>query len=300
VPAHKSRVNDYANILDPGQRADLEAQLRAYEKETRHQIAVLTVRSLEGESIESYSLRVAKAWALGQKGLNNGVLLTVAPNERKVRIELGKGMSRYVSDTQAQEIISEMLVSFRAGDIGRGVQLGVTQLMKACRAYKLNKGIYAKTQPMKQGALVPALVAISLLGLPAQAAAPAETVGALLLRLQEQSAAPFVQHCGTQVPDLKRPLETEYSRFKNRFRKATASLRAGIGTNPQLTKPASRELVKQFEEMGAQSLAQARQLEARTFCLRLKDNLSHATQESIQKNMQSAFAEYTAAARQGR
>jgi hypothetical protein len=261
---------------------------------------VLTVRSLEGESIESFSLRVARAWALGQKGLNNGVLLTVAPNERKVRIELGKGMSRYVSDAQAQEIISDMLRSFRAGDIGRGVQLGVTQLMKACRAYKFRKGVHAKAQPIKQAVLALALAAISVLALPAQAATPAETVGALLLRLQEESAAPFIQHCGAKVPDLKRPLETEYSQFKKRFRKATASLRAGISTNPELSKPASRELIRQFEEMGAQSLAQARQLEARTFCLRLKDNLSHATQESIQKNMQSAFAEYTAAARQGK
>jgi uncharacterized protein len=139
VPAYKGRVNDYAAILDAKQRASLEKRLREYEKETRHQIAVLTVVSLEGESIESYSLRVANAWALGRKGLDNGVLLTVAPRERKVRIELGKKMSLYVSNVQAQGVIDDMLVSFRAGDLEGGVLVGVNRLMEVCRAYKLRK-----------------------------------------------------------------------------------------------------------------------------------------------------------------
>jgi len=145
-----------------------------------------------------------------------------------------------------------------------------------------------------------ALVAVSLAALPARAEAPAETVGALLLRLQEESAAPFVQYCGTKAPNLKRSLEAEYSQFRKRFRKATAPLRAGIKTNQELSKPASRELIRQFEEMGAQSFTQTQQLDPRTFCRTLKDNLSHATQESIQENMRSAFAEYTVAARQNR
>jgi hypothetical protein len=140
-----------------------------------------------------------------------------------------------------------------------------------------------------------ALVAISSLALPARAEAPVETVGLFLLRLQEESAAPFVQHCGATVPELKQSLEAEYLRFRKRYRKATAPLRAQLGSNEELSKPASRELIQQFEEMGAQSLAQARKLDARPFCLTLKDNLSNATEKTIEKNMQNTLAHYTAA-----
>lgn len=133
-----------------------------------------------------------------------------------------------------------------------------------------------------------------------QVEAAAETVGALLLRLQEQSAAPFIQYCGAKAPELKRSLETEYSRFKKKFQMATAPLRTQIGANPELAKPASRDLIRQFEEMNAQSFTQTQSLDPRSFCLSLKNNLSNATADSIQKNMRSAFAEFTAAARQGR
>jgi hypothetical protein len=146
-----------------------------------------------------------------------------------------------------------------------------------------------------------AFAALVLLAtLPARAAAPTETVGALLLRVQEESAAPFIGYCGTKVPDLKRSLQSEYSRFTKRFRKATGPLRAQIGTSAELSRPATPELIKQFEGMASQSFAQAQQMEPRAFCSGLKDNMSQATPESMLKNMQSAFAQYAAAARQGR
>jgi hypothetical protein len=144
------------------------------------------------------------------------------------------------------------------------------------------------------------ILAISALTLPARAEAPVESVGLFLLRVQEESAAPFVQHCGAKVPELKQSLEAEYLRFKKRYRKATAPLRAQLGTNEELSRPASRELIEQFEEMGAQSLAQVRELDARPFCLTLKDNLSNATEKTIQQNMQSTLAHYTAAVRHSR
>jgi hypothetical protein len=144
------------------------------------------------------------------------------------------------------------------------------------------------------------LVAALTLASPVLAATPAETVGALLLRLQEQSAAPYIQHCTAKVPELRRPLETEYSRFRKKFQKATASLRAGLGKNAELSKPASRELIAQFEQMNKESLAQSRALDPHSFCTQLKDNLSNATEKSIRESMQSAFAQYTALARQSR
>ena len=138
VPRLIGRVNDYANILTSPEHADLEARLAAYEKETTHQIVVLTVPSLRTETIESFSLRVANAWKIGRKDLDNGVLVTVAPNDRKARIELGYGMNRFVSDTTAQQILADSMVpQFRAGRFGHGIELGVERLMEVCRAYKV-------------------------------------------------------------------------------------------------------------------------------------------------------------------
>ena len=147
-------------------------------------------------------------------------------------------------------------------------------------------------------AFVLSFVAVSSLALPAQA--PAETVGLLLLRLQEQSAAPLVQHCVAEVPELKRPLEVEYSQFTKRFRKAAVPLRARIKANKELSKPASPELIRQFKMMDPEFLTQFRSTDPHVACARLKENLSKATEQSIQRNMESAFAQYTALARQSR
>ncbi|MFO1401707.1 MAG: TPM domain-containing protein [Steroidobacteraceae bacterium] len=140
VPAHVGRVNDFAHLLPEGDRAVLERTLAGYEEETSHQIAVLTVSSLKGESIESYSLRVANTWRLGRKGLDDGVLVTVAPSERAVRIEVGVGMSRYVTDADAKDVISRsMIPAFRRGDMAGGIKSGVERLLILCRAYRVDR-----------------------------------------------------------------------------------------------------------------------------------------------------------------
>ena len=152
---------------------------------------------------------------------------------------------------------------------------------------------------MKALSLALVLGAASLPPLTSQAASSVETVGALLLRVQEESAAPLVRHCVERLPDMKRPLEGEYARFRKRFRKATASLRAGIGSAPELSKPATPDLIREFEAMGAQDVAQTAALDPLAFCSSLKENLSKATRESMQKSMESAFAQYKAVARRG-
>ena len=144
------------------------------------------------------------------------------------------------------------------------------------------------------------MVVVPTLALTAAAKPPVENIGSLLLRLQEGSAAPLVQHCVARVPALKGPLETEYSRFRKKFQKATAPLRTRIGANAELSKPAPRELVQQFEAMDVEMLAEIRKLEPQNYCPRLRSNLAGATIESIRKNMESAFAQYTAVARQNR
>src|SRR5512135_2730718 len=91
IPFLAGRVNDTAGILSPATIRELEGMLKAHEDSTSNQVAVLTIRTLDGEPIESYSLRVAEAWKLGQKGKDNGALLLVASGDRKVRIEVGSG-----------------------------------------------------------------------------------------------------------------------------------------------------------------------------------------------------------------
>ena len=140
IPRFSSWVNDYAGVLTSKDRAALEETLAAYENETTHQIAILTVASLEDESIESFSLKVANAWGLGHKRIDNGVLITLAMSEHAVRIELGTGMNRYVSNSDARGIVdSTMLPAFRRGDIAGGLKRGVERLLEACRAYKVPK-----------------------------------------------------------------------------------------------------------------------------------------------------------------
>ena len=91
-PPPDQRVNDYAGALDPADRDRLEQLLAARETTSRNQVVVAIFRSLEGESLEDYSIRLAKAWRIGQKGLDNGVIFLVFLDDRKMRIEVGYGL----------------------------------------------------------------------------------------------------------------------------------------------------------------------------------------------------------------
>ena len=136
MPALGGRVTDLAQLLMPEQRSALEAQLRAYEVETTHQIAVLTIPSLGGQTIEAFSLTTAREWRLGRAGYDNGILVTLAPAERGVRIELGRGLQRFVSNDDVRAIIDEaMLPSVRSGAYADGLQQGLGRLMEVARRY---------------------------------------------------------------------------------------------------------------------------------------------------------------------
>jgi uncharacterized protein len=155
VPRLTGHVNDLAAILSAGARKDLEGTLVRYEAETTHQIAVLTVATLGGEPIDQFSLRVAKTWRLGRQRFDNGVLLTIAPAEHRVRIELGDGMARFVSNAQAGAIIASMTPDFRSGDYDSGVRLGLDELMQACRAYRVDHRVPATTVGQRLVAGIP-------------------------------------------------------------------------------------------------------------------------------------------------
>ena len=126
VPPLTGRVVDQAGILSPATETALAELLEAHEAETSNQLAVLTVTSLLGEPIESFSLRVAETWALGTAENDNGVLLTVAVEDRELRIEVGDGLESTLTDALASRIIRhEIVPEFRAGDFEAGVLAGV-------------------------------------------------------------------------------------------------------------------------------------------------------------------------------
>ncbi|HLH88251.1 MAG TPA: TPM domain-containing protein [Xanthobacteraceae bacterium] len=129
-PALTGRVVDEADILDPATRSALAAILAGLEEKTSDQIVVATVPSLQGDSIEVYANRLANRWGLGQKDKNNGVLLLVAPSERKVRIEVGYGLGSTLTDGVAKYIIDQaILPRFRSGDMTGGVTAGITDIV---------------------------------------------------------------------------------------------------------------------------------------------------------------------------
>jgi uncharacterized protein len=130
LPTLSGRVVDAAQVLDPGVRADLVAKLRAFEARTSHQLAIATVSSLQGRSVEDYANRLFRVWALGGKDKNDGVLLLVAPTERKLRIEVGYGLEGVLTDALAKVIIDDfMLPQLRAGKVGAAVTVGAEQII---------------------------------------------------------------------------------------------------------------------------------------------------------------------------
>lgn len=126
VPYLSGRVVDEAGILSPQAKQTISRISEAREKAIGDQIVVLTMKSLDGESIEGFATRVFETWKLGQKGKDNGVLVIVAPSERKMRIEVGYGLEGTLTDAAASRIIREaMTPKFKAGDFDGGVVAGV-------------------------------------------------------------------------------------------------------------------------------------------------------------------------------
>ena len=120
---------DAAHILSPKVEADLTAQSQALETKTGRQFVVATVPTLQGESIESYGYQLGRTWQIGQQGKDNGVVLIVAPKERKVRIEVGRGLEPQLTDALSKLIIENaILPAFRRGDFPAGVKAGVRDI----------------------------------------------------------------------------------------------------------------------------------------------------------------------------
>lgn len=141
MPKLSGWVNDTAGVLTAAQRERIAGTLEKYQKETQHQIVVLTIPSLGEEGIEAFSLRTANAWGRGNKGVDDGILVTLAMKERRARIELGKGMQRFISDADAKTIMdTDMTPLFSKGDISGGLERGLERLMDEGRRFVVEIG----------------------------------------------------------------------------------------------------------------------------------------------------------------
>jgi uncharacterized protein len=127
LPALQTRVTDLTATLDATQRGRLEAQLAAIERAGRAQVAVLLLPTTQPETIEQFGIRLAEAWKIGRKGADDGLIIIVAKDDRKMRIEVGYGLEGKLPDAIASRIVNErMAPAFRQGDFFGGLQAAIT------------------------------------------------------------------------------------------------------------------------------------------------------------------------------
>jgi uncharacterized protein len=169
-PELTGRVVDEAGLLSADQRAELGQRLKALEDKTGRQLVVVTLKSLQGQEISDYGYQLGRHWGVGQKGQNTGVLLIVAPEERKVRIEVGYGLEPILTDALSSTIIQgKMLPKFRTGDMAGGVvdgadaiaeQLGLDDAEARQRVAEAAAQQYRAVHDRRSGSPIGALFAL--------------------------------------------------------------------------------------------------------------------------------------------
>ena len=157
-PAPDRRVNDYAGALTPTERDRLEARLAARERQSANQVVVAVFRSLRGESLEEFSVRLAQTWRIGRKGLDNGVVFVIFLDDRKMRLEVGYGLEATLTDAVAASIVRDVVAPrFREGRLADGIAAGLDAIEAAIA------GTY--TTPAGRPAGRPAVPGVALVGL---------------------------------------------------------------------------------------------------------------------------------------
>jgi len=147
VPALKGRVNDYASVLSTETENKLEETLSALESSDSTQVVVLTIPSLEGEVPEQFSIKVAEEWEIGQKNKDNGAILLISKNDRKIRIEVGRGLEGKLTDLLSGRIIQhEIVPKFREGNFDGGVEAGVNAIVSVVHGEYTSSGSDARPQ----------------------------------------------------------------------------------------------------------------------------------------------------------
>lgn len=163
-PKTEFLVNDYASILQSGERAQLENYLRRFADSSSTQIAMVLIPSLEGEEIFDYSMRWAQTWGIGQEGKNNGVLVFVALQERKIRIQVGYGLEGVLTDAFTKRVIEEVMKpSFKAGNYYEGLSLASQYLVKAARGEYKNENFGKKSKRTGVGSIMVLLIILAVL-----------------------------------------------------------------------------------------------------------------------------------------
>lgn len=146
-PALSGRVVDEGQMLTPATREQLTQSLQAHEKATGEQVVVVTVPDLQGMPIEDYGYQLGRAWGIGQKDKNNGALLIVARDDRKLRIEVGYGLEDRLTDAQASVIINQIITpAFKTWDYNQGISDGVGAILQVLGGTALAEPAYASSQ----------------------------------------------------------------------------------------------------------------------------------------------------------
>jgi uncharacterized protein len=168
VPPLRAHVNDEADMLSPGAEAALEQKLTAYEQRSQQQFALLTIDSLDGDALEDFSIRVVEAWKLGKKGKDDGLLLLVVKNDRKLRIEVGYGLEGDVTDAFSARVIRNVLTpALRAGKAEQGIDQAFDVLMKKASGEAVPAAAVAPPRKQqRQGPSPFSLVVLALFLLP--------------------------------------------------------------------------------------------------------------------------------------
>jgi len=134
-PKLTGRVVDAANIIPDSDEAALTQKLEAVETASSRQLVVATVPSLQGHDIADYGYQLGRTWGIGQKGANNGMLLLVAPNEKKVRIDVGYGLEPIMTDALSHQIITQQILpAFKRGDFPGGINAGADSIIEQLQA----------------------------------------------------------------------------------------------------------------------------------------------------------------------
>lgn len=155
VPELSSRVTDLTATLSAGQITSLENKLAAFEAKKGSQIAVLIVPTTQPKDIAEFGIEVADLWQVGRKGVDDGVILIVAKDDRKLRLEVGYGLEGVIPDAVAKRIISETITPyFKNGDYAGGIDAGVTQLMGLIEGEALPAPAEGQGQVQDDGALM--------------------------------------------------------------------------------------------------------------------------------------------------
>lgn len=134
VPGYRGYVNDFASMMSPEMRTKLERALQSFDLSDSTQVAILTIDSLEGDAIEDFSIRVVDKWKVGQERKDNGVLFLVVKNDRKMRIEVGRGLEHVLTDLAAGRIIDNVVAPlFKKNQFDKGFEAGTAAIIQTTR-----------------------------------------------------------------------------------------------------------------------------------------------------------------------